>query len=127
MASIHNDAGDYAAAEARMEPVLAVFRAAFPEGHYNLIKAEQIVVDALMGQARYAEAKALVQAHYAASAPGQPGVTMRASVLGYLQRLYAAWGRPDEAARYAAERTAYDAERAAPHAEGAGDRETAAR
>ncbi len=102
---VANEKGDYAAAERLLNQALEIGRRAFPGGHWRINVAESLLGDCRLRTGRYAEAEPLLLESYRAlkSRRGERAVITQAT-LDRLVDLYQAWGRPEEAAKFRAER-----------------------
>jgi serine/threonine protein kinase/Tfp pilus assembly protein PilF len=94
--------GDPAAAEPLLRESLAILAETLPE-HRRRFDAMSLLGAALANQAKYAEAEPLLLESYAGlkRLPRIPQKPVR-NALGRLIKLYEAWGKPDEAAKWRA-------------------------
>jgi serine/threonine-protein kinase len=100
---------------AEAEPIareaLAIFRNALPSGHTYIGEAESVLGGCLTLSERYGEAEPLLLGSYPVlkAKTGERSPETR-KARERIVRLYEAWGRPGEAARYRAEMTAENPE-----------------
>ncbi len=89
-------------AGALLDEALAIRQALLPEGHWGLAEVQEAQGARLAALGRFEEAEPLLRESYQVlAASGGPRLTRRA--LRDLARLYEAWGRPAQAARYRAQ------------------------
>ena len=93
-ATIYNDSGRHKEAETAIRTVLDTFYTSLPEGHYGIIQAEQILLDALFGQNKYAPIEPILQNHYRYTSEEGPSAAYRSSVNGYVRTFYERTVRP---------------------------------
>ena len=86
-----------------MREVLEIGRAALPENHWRIFQAQSALGASLVGQGHFEEAEPLVVDAYDHMKDDQrvPAEIVRMT-LETVIRLYTAWEKPDEAARYRA-------------------------
>ncbi len=88
-------------AERALREALTLRQRTLPDDHWLLALNRNILVDALVGQGRYAEAEPLAIESYATLMAAQgPSDLVRREAADRLHRMYLAMGRPAEAARY---------------------------
>ena len=92
-----------AAAEPWLRQALAIRRETFPPGHFAIPSSESILGDFLTTAGRYGEAETLLLSGEAGlvTARGESAPIV-ADARRRLVRLYQAWKRPDDAARWQA-------------------------
>ena len=103
LGSILASTGRSQEAEATLREAIACLRRVFPKGHYATSQALSLLGGCLLDQARYAEAEPpLLEAD--ADLRSRRGVEEkeRRAVRERLVRLYQAWGKPQQAARFQA-------------------------
>jgi hypothetical protein len=93
-ADIYNESGRHDDAEAAIRTVLNTFYDALPEGHNGILLAEQILMEALLGQEEYEPIEPMLRDHYRHTSEEGPSTEYRSSVNGYVKRFYKETERP---------------------------------
>jgi eukaryotic-like serine/threonine-protein kinase len=111
LAGVHMDLGRYDLAEPLLRPSLAVLEKGWPDD-WGTFGRKSLYGSALLGQKKYADAEPLLLTGYqglkdraATISPNRHGTLTDA--LQRLVRLYDAWGKPDEAAKWRKELEAH--------------------
>ena len=93
----------YSEAEPLFREVLEITRTAVPENHWRIYQFNSLIGKSLIGQGRFTEAEKLVvrACHHMMDNPRVPKHVARKSLEAVI-KLYSAWGKTDEAARYQA-------------------------
>ena len=103
MAWCSNDAGLYAQGEAEAREARAIYEASLPPGHWRIAWAASHLGRALAAEGRFEEAEALLLEAYPILREQQGERALATRITReHLATLYAAWGRPADAARYSA-------------------------
>jgi len=92
--------GDHAGAEAICNECLAIREQAGPADDWRRYVAMSLLGEALAGQRRRGEAEPLLVEGYERMEPPKGAERHRRAALDRVIRLYEAWGKPEEAARY---------------------------
>ena len=98
-------AGRAQEAEPPLREALEIRRKALPKGHWLTANTESLLGGCLSAQGRYAEAEPLLLGSYPAFASTQGVPPQRArEALDRIVALYQAWGKPEKAAQWRAQR-----------------------
>ena len=108
LSRVATEEGDYDKAERLLDQALAIGRRAFPDGHWRLDVAESALGDCMTRAGRYSEAEPLLLDSYRGLKVrrGERALVSR-KTLDRLVRLYEAWGRPGEAAKFRSQHRAH--------------------
>ncbi len=93
-ADIYNESGRHEEAETAIRVVLDTFYTSLPEGHSGTIQAEQILLDALLGQRKYEPIEPMLKDHYRYTSENGPSTAYRSSVNWYVRTFYEQTERP---------------------------------
>ena len=97
--------GRYAVAEQLFRKAIAAMTEARPDNHVKNAEAKTWLGAVLIAQGRYAEAETVLLDTYASLQEEARKEEALLQVITRLVSLYGAWGKPEEAARYEAQRT----------------------
>ncbi|HYG68333.1 MAG TPA: tetratricopeptide repeat protein, partial [Anaeromyxobacteraceae bacterium] len=103
LASVRLDRGDLAGAEAFQQEALALLRTAWPANHFTVISSAVKLAGILRRQGRFADAERLLldlRGEVDGDHTSDGTEAARRTLDAELAALYAAWGQPEEAARY---------------------------
>jgi non-specific serine/threonine protein kinase/serine/threonine-protein kinase len=104
LAACLNRQGRYAEAEALLREALSVREEKLPPEHWRLFEVKSLLGEALSGQGKFQEAEPLLLAGYEGIKDNKAVPAQRKRVARErLERLYEAWGKPDQAAAWHAE------------------------
>jgi serine/threonine protein kinase/Tfp pilus assembly protein PilF len=103
LSSLLRSAGKLPEAEQAARDAIDVQSRALPPDHWQQAHARAMLADVLVAQRRYGEAETLLLGAFKSMTEnrGAPAVRRRETALR-LSKLYDAWGKPDEAARWSA-------------------------